>query len=127
MRIFQDSVEQRFVERTVQHIKEAQTLDAEGIDDASLKEMVKYGIDRARAHNLTWESSITGFVYLMFTVAPDFDERPAFRKILDDLPVEDENRRMEALFERIGEVEWEEARLQGDRGAWSARVLEGPH
>ena len=124
MEIFQGSLEERFVKRTAQHIREADPLDAEGIDDVSLKAMVKNGIARARAHQLSWESSITGFVYLMFTVAPDFGERPAFRQILDNVSIEDENRRMDVLFERIGEEEWEEARLRGDRAAWSRNLAE---
>ncbi|MEP6537851.1 MAG: hypothetical protein ABJF23_21115 [Bryobacteraceae bacterium] len=114
----QETVDERFVERTMLRVKDAHTLDAEGLDDAILKERVKVGIFRARSHKLTWESSITGFVYLMFTVAPDFAERPAFRKILDDVTITDENGRMEALFERVHDEEWENARFQGDRTDW---------
>ena len=114
----QESVDDRFVHRTVERVKEAHTLDAEGLDDAVLRERVRIGIARARLHRFTWESSITGFVYLMFTVSPDFDERPAFRKILEDESITDENKRMESLFERVPEQEWEEARFQGDHTAW---------
>jgi hypothetical protein len=124
MDIFQESLDERFVERTAQRIRETDPLDAKGIDAVLLKGMVKNGIARARSHQLSWESSITGFVYLMFSVAPDFDERPAFREILDNVSIEDENRRMGVLFERIPEEEWEEARLRGDRAAWSRNLTE---
>ena len=60
MDIFQKSAEERFVDRTAEHIRGAETLDAEGLDDASLKERVKIGISRARSQGLSWESSVTG-------------------------------------------------------------------
>ena len=41
----------------------------------------------------------------MFTVAPDFGERPAFRNLLDNLSIEDENQRMETLLrESTGDI-----------------------
>src|SRR5947209_833896 len=55
------------------------TLVAETFDT-----LVRAGMARARAHELTFESSIATFVALMFHVCPNFDEHRLCQVLLAD-------------------------------------------
>jgi hypothetical protein len=117
MEVFQRRAEEAFVRRVVQHLRSEHAKAIERYDDGLLREIVQEGIGRARRHGLTWESSLTAFVALLFEVAPDFDRHPSIARILQDerIPA---NHRVRALVDRIGEEEWEEAAGLGDPDRW---------
>jgi hypothetical protein len=126
IRVLQKSLDRSFAQRTMQQIKDSGLPDTEGIDDTQLLEMVDTGIVRAQARGFTWESSIAGFVYLMFSVAPNFDVHPAFEKVLSEPPPKDENARLESLFQRVNKRDWEAARLKSDWSIWENTVQRRP-
>ncbi len=113
----QKGADQAFVERLIAHFREQFGEKLADIDDPEFKRMVSNGVVRARSHGLTFESSIVGFVQLMFQVAPNFDEHPAFLRVLDDRTLE-ENDRIQAIFKRVSREEWKQAQEQYDDDAW---------
>jgi hypothetical protein len=81
--------------------------------------MVRSGVARGRAHGLTWESSLTKFVALMFVIAPNFDRQPAAAAVLSDASLAPDER-VDALIDRLSERDWRQARAAANAGAWFA-------
>ena len=117
LQAFQPLAEAAFVNRVVQHLREYHASVVERLPDDMLRERVRYGLSRARQYGLSWESSLTAFVALMFEIAPNFDEHPRIQYVLRDERVPP-NSRIDALQERVSEQDWEEAEQRYDEDAW---------
>jgi hypothetical protein len=92
--------------------------EVKDLDDETLLKMVCTGIARSRSYGMTWESSITAFVVLMFTIAPNFDAHPLINRALRDDKVEP-NARVEEMWDRTTEENWQTAKDSYDAGAWN--------
>lgn len=124
---FQPVADAQFVRRIVEHLRNKQaTLVVRltsgptlifRLSDARLHKMVEDGVVRARAYGLTWESSLTGFVVLMFKVAPNFDQHPAINRALTDTLVAPDER-IKRLLEVTTSSDWWEAKERYDPAAW---------
>ena len=79
--------------------------------------MVRCGVGQARSYGMTWESSLAAFVVLMFEVAPNFEEHPLIRRVLQ-LPSVPPDSRIEELWKRTLDVHWQAARQNYDPDAW---------
>src|SRR5262245_48265176 len=134
MEAFQPVAEAAFVRRVVEHLREHQSatviqfadevVPLKQISDERLQAMVRTGIARARAYGMDWESSITAFVVTMFVAAPNFDKHPLIQRVLNDERV-DSNSRMDELWERTSEDNWEAVKRTYDPAAWPN--FEGSH
>jgi hypothetical protein len=93
------------------------TLTVRELPEATLQEMVRDGIERARGYGMTFESSLAAFVVLMFVVAPNFDEHPVVQRRLSDEKVQ-ADARVQGLAKEVPEADWEAARDSYDPGAW---------
>lgn len=91
--------------------------EVKDLDDATFLKMARTGIARARSHGMTWESSITAFVAIMLTVAPNFDSHPLIRRVLADGGVEPDLR-IEHLWGQTSEANWDVAVAMYDAGVW---------
>lgn len=89
------------------------------LDEEALLRLVRRGIARARSHGMTWESTVTAFVVLMFTVAPNFDSHPLIRRALRDPSVEPDLR-LEEIWDKVTAENWEAARASYDAAAWDS-------
>lgn len=118
MNVFEDERERDFVDRVMQFLKERHTAVVEDLSDDVLRQRVQVALERGRNHGLTWESSLVGFVALMFEVAPNFDQHPAFKRALS-MPIEDENERIRAIYKSVSDAQWHEAQEYYDPSAWS--------
>jgi hypothetical protein len=116
--------ERRMVDRIVQHIAVEHDDIVAGFPEPLLREMVENGIARARRHGLTWESNLTAFVALMFTVAPNFDEQPAIQRVMSNerLPADERF----GLLARLRGRHWRDARSRYDERAWFPELYEDP-
>ena len=125
--VFQPVAERAFVRRVVEHLREnhaavvvrfaGEVLLVRQIADEPFYALVRKAIQRARALGMDWESSITAFVVLMFVAAPNFDRHPLIQRVLKDERVP-ANSRIEQLWERTSEENWEAARKNYDVQAW---------
>ena len=95
----------------------------EEIPDETILEMVRNGIARARKYGISWESSIGAFVVLMFVTAPNFDEHPLIHRTLTDDSVEP-NSRVDRMWERTTEENWEAVEQNYDANAWKLKPQE---
>ncbi|MET0649847.1 MAG: hypothetical protein ABW208_24825 [Pyrinomonadaceae bacterium] len=124
---FSPLAEAAFARRVVEYLREnhadepvtlaAGELPVKDVDDATLFRLVRGGIERAGSYGMTWESTITAFVVIMFTVAPNFDEHPLIRRALTDARFEP-NERLDAIWDSTTNENWEAARASYDPGAW---------
>jgi hypothetical protein len=87
------------------------------LPEAQFEKMVEHAVTRAKSYGLTWESSITGFVILMFKVAPNFDQHPAINRALTDKQVSADER-IKKLLEVTTSSDWWEAKDSYDASAW---------
>lgn len=102
------SVEGAYARDVARYIRAEHPEAVQALSDEELLRRVSLGIARAGSHGLTWDSSITAFVAIMFEVAPTFDEQPAIARVLkdDSLPADE---RIDALWERTTDEDWDEA------------------
>jgi hypothetical protein len=92
--------------------------EIEGLHLDLLSQMVENGIIRARSHGFTEDNAIQDFVQLMFEIAPNFDQNPAFAKALRETSGVDQDVRAHSILERISEEEWNQAADSYDENAW---------
>jgi hypothetical protein len=126
--VFQPVAEAAFVRRVVEHLRDHhsdvvvqlpnEVILIKQISDEKLRGMAKGGMARARDHGMDWESAVTAFVVLMFVAAPNFDKHPLVQRVLKDERV-DANSRIDQLWERTTEENWEAVRKNYDPTAWA--------
>lgn len=87
------------------------------LDERTLRDLIGVGLTRARAHGLTWQSSLNAFVTLMVTVSPNFDQHPEVRAVLAAAHCPPDFR-MQELRERVSQQDWEAAAAAYDSKAW---------
>jgi hypothetical protein len=120
MEVFQPEAEAAFEARLADYLYGQHFEAVRDLSDDLLKERIHNGIARARGYGLSWQSSLTVFVALMFEIAPNFDSHPYIRRVLTD-PRVPPDERMDRLMEWTGERTWEEAEARYDAAAWSTR------
>jgi hypothetical protein len=124
MKVIDDSVEEAYARDMVRYLREEHAEDVERYSDEDLRRRVDVAIARAVKYELTWDESITAFVAIMFAVAPNFDEQPAIRAVMNDERVPP-NLRIDALWDRTSDEDWEDAaRLAetAEDGFWRAAL-----
>ncbi|MBE7543326.1 MAG: hypothetical protein M9913_18430 [Bryobacteraceae bacterium] len=100
--------DQQLAELIFDHLCDEQPEAVAELRDPEILRRVHLGIDRARTHDLDSDGAITAFVTLMFLVAPNFDQHPRIRKALDN-PSAEPDQRIQQIFERTAEADWDEA------------------
>ena len=129
MNAFAETAEKNFVRRIAAHLREnyaasiVRLPDSESaiseLPDEKLHSLVEVSVERARRHNLTYESSISAFSALMFDVSPNFDQHRLSQVMLNDENVEPDGR-LDELLETLNENNWETIRAEYDPKAWEA-------
>jgi hypothetical protein len=132
--VFQPIAERAFVRRVVEHLRENhpdvvvqfpnQVMLVKQISDEQFYTLVRRGIARARTLDMDWESAITAFIVLLFVAAPNFDQHPLIQRVLKDERVS-ANLRIEQLWERTSEENWEAVRKNYDVKAWDIEPATG--
>jgi hypothetical protein len=113
----ENDARRRFLDRLMAHLREHHAEIVEPFPEDVLREMAESAVRRAKSHGLTGEASVTAFVGLMFEIAPNFDQHPAVREVLEDGELAPDDR-VEELLESVTDDEWEEAHEAYDAGAW---------
>lgn len=89
----------------------------EDYSDKLLDGMIRLGIERARKHEFEQSETIAAFVSVMFEIAPDFDEHPHIKQVLEDTNYSVDDRFFQ-LWQRIDEKAWQEAENKYDAKLW---------
>lgn len=131
--VFQPVAEAAFVRRIVEYLREHhsdtvvqlpnEVILVKQISDERLQAMVRNAVTRARSYGMDWESTVTAFVVLMFVAAPNFDRHPLIERVLRDERAS-ANSRIDQLWERTSDENWEAARKNYDVTSWEADLQE---
>ena len=110
--------EEDFVNYLVGYVEGNHPEAAAERDEKTLRKMIRGGIKRAESHRIELVEDTQNFIAKMFEVAPNFDEQPAIKAVLDDKDLTPE-KRLEKLQSPVISAEiWEEARRNYDEDAW---------
>lgn len=96
------------LEHVVDHLCTEQPQAVADLNDAQIQTRAAQAIRRAQSHGFSEPEPITAFAVLMFLVAPDFDRQKNIAKVLAE-PAAPEAQRLQSLFERTAESDWDEA------------------
>ncbi len=118
MQALQSAAFEGFAQRLIEHLlkhhgdtlvaaPDGQGTPLQGLKPEVRAAWVRQGITRARAHGLSWASSLTTFVALLLVMGPDFDSVPLMRAILDAKLGERE--KMSALVSLPNAADWQAA------------------
>ncbi len=89
------------------------------LSDETLESLVRFGIERAREYGITFESSISTFIAIMFDVAPNFHTHELAQPVLKDENTE-ANSRVNVLLEKLSGDEWKTIKGSYDTSAWQS-------
>jgi hypothetical protein len=110
--------DEEFVEFLVGHVKEEFPEKAAERDEETLRAMVRGGIRRAESHGFKTAEDITAFISIMFEIAPNFDEQPQIKTVLDDEGFAPEDRLERLWSPLVTDEAWEEAEKNYHENAW---------
>ncbi|HVK62268.1 MAG TPA: DUF4123 domain-containing protein [Bdellovibrionales bacterium] len=102
------------------HLRNHHARPVQFLDRPTLEARIQVSISRARGYGLGTISDLAGFAALMFELAPNFDEHPSFRRILEDPSLPSEVK-MRKLSQVISDRDWNEAISLYDRSYWNLR------
>ena len=119
-----EAIDRDLVKVIYWHLRNHHAKSVQFIDKKPLEERIQYAIVKARRYSLGTVSDLAGFAALMFELAPNFDEHPSFRQVLEDPQVAPETK-MKRLSQVISDREWKEAALLYDRKFWPTVLKAG--
>jgi hypothetical protein len=112
--------DEEFVEFLVGHVREEFPEKTAERDEETLRTMVKGGIRRAESHEFRTAEDQTAFISIMFEIAPNFDEQPQIKTVLDDEQFAPKDRLERLWSPVVTEEAWEEAEKNYNEDAWFA-------
>jgi hypothetical protein len=110
--------DEEFEEFLIEHVKQEFPEKAAERDEETLREMVRGGIQRAERHGLTLAEDVAAFISIMFEIAPNFDEQPQIKSVLDDKSFAPEDRIGRLWSPPVTEEAWTEAEKNYNENAW---------
>lgn len=126
--MFRRAADAGFLDRLVEHLRKehadvpvrlstARRTTLGQLPEDILRELVRLGVAKARSYGMTWESTITGFVALMFVAAPNFDDLPQVAEMLREPRVHPE-RRLDYFVQNADFETWQMIQFCYDPAAW---------
>ena len=110
--------EEDFVNYLIGYVQSNHSEAIKGRDDKTLREMIRGGIKRAESHQITKVADTQKFVGKMFEVAPNFDEQPEIKAVLDDQTIAPDKRIEKLQSPFITDEVWAEAKNNCSEKAW---------
>ncbi len=112
-----EAIDRDLVKVIYWHLRNHHAKSVQFLERPVLEERIYFSIQKARRYALGTVSDLAGFTALMFELAPNFDDHPSFRVILEDAKIPPEAK-MRRLSQVITDREWKEAALNYDRKFW---------
>lgn len=109
MQIFGERADRLFVCSVAELLRSKHADLVEDLTGDELTKRVAYGIRKAKRHGLTWQSNLSAFVILMFTVAPNFDELKLFNLYFSKQGIHP-NLKMKKLLRNTTGPDWKQAK-----------------
>ncbi|MES2962771.1 MAG: DUF4123 domain-containing protein [Bdellovibrionota bacterium] len=125
LKLCSEAIDRDLVKVIYWHLRNHHAKSVQFVDKVTLEIRVGYSIEKARRYGLGTISDLAGFAALMFELAPNFDEHPSFKRVLED-PSLPPDAKMRKLSHTISDREWSEATRLYDRTFWTNRVPKRP-
>ncbi|MDT8303022.1 MAG: hypothetical protein RQ760_16195, partial [Sedimentisphaerales bacterium] len=96
----------KFEDSMVEHIKEFFPENYDALGEPVVRNVIKYGVDRAEAHGFETEPDVNMYIDLMFLLGSHFDTDPQLpwaAAILEDETIADSAIRVEKLYDQADE------------------------
>lgn len=111
------AIERDLVKVIYWHLRNHHAKVIQHLTREELEARVNVTVARGRKYGFQTISDLAGYSALMFELAPNFDEHPAFKKILNDSSILPELK-LRRLSQQISEKDWREALSLYDRLFW---------
>ena len=119
LRLCGEAIDRDLVKVIYWHLRNHHSRSVQFLDKSVLEDRVTFAIQKARRYGLGTVSDLAGYAALMFELAPNFDDHPSFRMILED-PSTPSEAKMRKLAQVITDQEWREVLDLYDRNFWSS-------
>ena len=99
--VFTDLERRNFETRMIQHLHKCFPKQLEGTEDAELRGLIQYGVERSRSHRIKAERDVCRYIDLMVVFGRDFDVAPQHAwaaAILNDAGLRNSTKKMDRLF-----------------------------
>jgi hypothetical protein len=110
--------DEEWVEFLLNHVKSEDPELQEKHSDDELRRMVKSGIKRSERHGMTSAENQSAFISVMFKIAPNFDEQPEIKEVLDDERYPPAHRLQNLWSPAVPDEAWDRALEARDEHAW---------
>lgn len=107
-----------WVDFLVAHVKEKDPELANEYDDDALRSMVRTAIDKANRYGFTNAKDQSAFVSTMFEIAPNFDDQPEIKTVLEETQLPTSYRLDKLWSPAVPDDVWEKARNDYNKEAW---------
>jgi hypothetical protein len=118
LKLCSEAIDRDLVKVIYWHMRNHHSRPVQFLDRTGLEARVQIAIRQARRYGLGTISDLAGFAALMFELAPNFDQHPSFKRILEDHSITVDTK-MKRLSLAIGDAEWNEAAASYDRDYWA--------
>lgn len=78
LKVFEEAAAREFESRMITQLRSEQPGPRDAMDPAELGDLVRYGIDRAKAYSLTAEADVLKYIRVMLALGKDFDRDPRY-------------------------------------------------
>jgi len=113
-----------FAREVINYLQTKQQRLVADLPEDELEQRVLSGLARARQYGFKRNSSFAAFVTIMLDIAPNFDEQPAIRAILNDRSIHPDLR-IDTLIQHTTERDWEQAKLHSNPEVWRLHARKG--
>jgi len=110
--------EEDFINHLFDYVQSNHAEAASARSDATLRKMIRGGIKRAESHQIKLVENTEIFIGKMFEAAPNFDEQPEIKAVLDDETLSPDKRLEKLESPAITKEIWEEVKNNYDENAW---------
>jgi len=116
--------EEKFIDLILEHLGIESPELVANLQPEILREMIANGLAKARGYGINMDNQLIGFVSIMFSIAPNFDEQPDINKILSSTSIPADEK-YDLIFEDdVSEQAWADAEDHYDDLAWFPELRE---
>ncbi len=130
MGAFQETAEAAFAKSTVAYLRETHPetvvqlpsgkCKVAHLPDDVIYDMVWDSFQKAHTYGIDWQSTLRAYTVIRFVAAPNFDDHPIIKRILNDESVPP-NERVDKLWENTTEQNWEAVAKNYNPDTWNLK------
>jgi hypothetical protein len=103
MEVFEQAAARNFEDRMIKHLEQSFPRHCDVLGETKIRDIIRYGWDRAKSYGLTSERGVRLYISLMFMLGSGFDADPQLpwaAEILNDRAIQDQTERTDRLYNK---------------------------